>query len=224
MPDHLPVRDEWERLKATIHTQGGEPKTEAEIVEADRALFMNIGLLAISWGELESAIDDWIELVHEHFGGSAIEADRPRTSLKRKLAYLRKFISSAKGSGAQKQDYLSFLKEIAAGSEYRHDVIHSAYRRVNSGDGTAELRRRLHKGHAKYREIEIDSAQVGVAAILAQRQAIHAVKITMTFWESLIEREISASEQTPNATRLSLPIPQAFRRFLALASRPFSKR
>jgi len=57
----------------------------------DEHFFAAIGWLTISWAHVEAGVDFAIDVIHRCLGGIEIEREMPRTSIYRKLRYIRKW-------------------------------------------------------------------------------------------------------------------------------------
>jgi hypothetical protein len=89
----------------------------------DEAFFAAIGRLTISWAHIEAGIDGAVAIIHQCFGGKQIETDPPRTSLYRKLRYIRKWAKTVPVPIFQESAGV-LMGEIEKAAELRHDIIH----------------------------------------------------------------------------------------------------
>jgi hypothetical protein len=109
----------------------------------DEAFFGAIGRLAISWAQIELGLDCAIDIIHRFLGGQKIQQIPPKTSLFRKLQYIREWTPNVPEptfcTSARK-----LLDQIEAASETRHDIIHGIIIEHVEGSGEAQMVRLIH--------------------------------------------------------------------------------
>jgi len=88
-------------------------------------LFRAIGEVTVSWSYLETAVDAWIDAIWFSWGGQALGIERPRTSLGRKLDFIRKWYGGEEKWPVLFPDLLKLtVDRIDRLSDHRHLIIH----------------------------------------------------------------------------------------------------
>lgn len=88
-------------------------------------IFHSIGRLVYHWSWLETIIDLCILIIRDRVDGADILGEAPRTSLARKINFLRDAFKKLPIFEDKKDAYLDWINQVKGASEFRHDVIHS---------------------------------------------------------------------------------------------------
>jgi hypothetical protein len=84
-----------------------------------------IGYLTIAWAFLESALDTWIDAIHEKWDGRNLNLELPRTAFHRKIAYIREWHTSYPHGPDIFPDIPRILDNLTRLSDDRHWISHS---------------------------------------------------------------------------------------------------
>jgi hypothetical protein len=143
----------------------------------DEAFFAAIGRLAISWAQVEAGIDGAVAIIHQCFGGKHIETDPPRTSLYRKLRYIRKWAKTVPVPIFQESAGV-LMGEIEKAAELRHDIIHGFMVQKEDGSGEAEMIR-LIRGPTfdNQKRFTVTTVQIMLAAAEASKLATKSIRL-----------------------------------------------
>ena len=144
----------------------------------DEEFFAAIGRLTISWAQIELGLDCAIDIIHRFLGGKQIDPEAPRTSLYRKLNYIRKWVKTAPEptfrNGVEK-----LMNDIEGAAETRHDLIHGIIIEQEEGSGEAKMVRVLHRAkqppEKKY--YEVTTIQILQAAVDAGKLGTRSLKM-----------------------------------------------
>ncbi|QPC90305.1 hypothetical protein [Mesorhizobium sp. INR15] len=180
--------------------------------------YASIGMLVVAWAEAESAIDALIDVAYDHYNGHAIDAERPRTALARKMSFCRKFIRCVSETEKIAQSYLVHFDHLGTDADYRHDVVHSAYLEILEEQGRASITRLIKASSQKpmRKTVEIDSQTIVKIAIMTQRRAVLVFTLANDLLEIALARGPIADARTPMLTRRFPPIRKAYERLRAL--------
>jgi hypothetical protein len=158
--------------------------------------FACIGRLAVAWAHLEVGLEMMVSITR-NLGGSEIEPERPK-ALNRKLKYLRKYFNSIKSPDIGIQNYARLFDEIAAKSDFRHDIIHGALVERAAGEGNTKLVRILHvENRLDPKPIQVDSHAILQAAKEAEALASKTLKWGDEMSDRLRELARQAGVQIP---------------------------
>jgi hypothetical protein len=146
--------------------------------KADEEFFAAIGRLTISWAEIELGLDCAVDIIHRFLGGQEIETEAPRTSLYRKIRYIRKW-TRAVPEPTFRNAVPVLLDEIETAAEVRHDLIHGVVLEMTEGTGEAEMVRVLHSKanlpEKKY--FKVATVEILRAAVAASKLATRSLKM-----------------------------------------------
>jgi hypothetical protein len=144
---------------------------------AAEEFFAAIGRLTISWAHIEAGLDCGIEVAHKILGGNRIEAEFPRTSLHRKLRYLRKWSATIPEPIFQK-NVTDLMDDIERSAETRHNLIHGFMVAHAEELGEAEMVRIIHTSERSYdkRQYKVTTTQILEAAVAANKLAGRALR------------------------------------------------
>lgn len=136
----------------------------------DEAFFAAIGRLTISWAYIEAGLDISIDVIHRCLGGSRIELQAPRTSLYRKLSYIRKWAKTVP-EPIFRESAQVLADAIEKAAETRHDIIHGFVVQHVEGAGEAEMIRLLHGSTppARQKRYRVTTTQILKAAVEANK-------------------------------------------------------
>jgi hypothetical protein len=188
--------------------------------------YASIGMLVVAWAETEGAIDALIDVAYDHYNGHAVEVERPRTALGRKLRFCRKFIRAVSATDKIAQSYLIQFDQLGKDADYRHDVVHSAYIEILEELGEASITRLVNRGSQdpKRKIVKIDAQTIVKNAIMTQRRAIVIYKLATDLLEAAISRGPLSDAQAPMPVRRFLPIQIAYGRLRALVQSLVARR
>jgi hypothetical protein len=135
----------------------------------DEEFFGAIGRLTISWAQIEFGLDCAIDIVHQFLGGQSIDSTAPRTSLYRKIEYLRKWGRTIPEPTLR--DALPvLLTEIETSSVTRHDLIHGVILKMEEGTGEAEMARIIHsRSSFEKKYFKVTTVEILRAAVAADK-------------------------------------------------------
>jgi hypothetical protein len=166
-------------------------------------LFSRIGELTVTWAFVEFAVDLCISEIHENWGGTDVEPDKPRTAFNRKITYLRAWYKARHNAVLFPQFDLTIdMLELA--NEHRQNFIHGMHESILTfpTSGAATLLRTLHKGrHAWVR------TTYSLADMRLLRRHMLALAIFMgSFWEILRNDPVLANEADESLSKLFVEI------------------
>jgi len=142
----------------------------------DEQFFAAIGRLTISWAEIELGLDCAVDIIHRFLGGDKIDAEAPRTSLYRKMKYIRKW-SKTIPEQTFREAVPILLDQIASAAETRHDMIHGIVVSMEEGTGEAEMVRLIHSAtkptDKKY--FKVTTKDILTAAVAASKLATRSL-------------------------------------------------
>jgi hypothetical protein len=141
----------------------------------DEEFFGAIGRLTISWARIELGLDCAIDVVHQFLGGKNIISTAPKTSLYRKIEYLRKWGKTIP-EPTFRDALPALLAEIETAAETRHDLIHGVIVKMKEGTGEAEMARIIHSHSPSKAPFEKKYFKVTTLEIL--RTAVAADKLS----------------------------------------------
>jgi hypothetical protein len=122
-------------------------------------------------------LDCAIDIIHRFLGGKQIDREAPRTSLFRKLNYIRKWAKTAP-EATFRVAVQKLMNDIEAASETRHDLIHGIIIEQEEGSGEAKMVRLLHRtappGKKYY---EVTTVQILRAAVAAGKLGGRSLKM-----------------------------------------------
>jgi hypothetical protein len=144
----------------------------------DQEFFAAIGRLTISWAQIELGLDCAIDIIHRFLGGKQIDPEAPRTSLSRKLNYIRKWAKTSP-EPTFRDAVQKLMNDIEAAAEARHDLIHGIIIEQEEGSGEAKMVRLLHRAARppgkKY--YEVTTVQILRAAVAAGKLGGRSLKM-----------------------------------------------
>jgi hypothetical protein len=133
-----------------------------------------LGRLTISWARIELGLDCAIDIVHQFLGGQNISSTAPKTSLYRKIEYLRRWGKTIP-EPTFRDALPSLLAEIETASETRHDLIHGVILKMEEGTGEAEMARIIHSRNPskpfEKKYFRITTLEILTAAVAAEKLA-----------------------------------------------------
>jgi hypothetical protein len=136
----------------------------------DEEFFGALGRLTISWARIELGLDCAVDVVHHVLGGQKISSTAPKTSLYRKIEYLRRWAKTVP-EPTFRDATPALLAEIEAAAETRHDMIHGVIIKMERGTGEAEMARIIHSRNISkpfekkyFRVTTLDILRAAVAA------------------------------------------------------------
>src|SRR5258708_7134098 len=109
----------------------------------DQDFFAALGRLTISWARIEVGLDCAVDVAHNVLYGQKIASTAPKTSLDRKIEYLRRW-SKTVPEPTFRNGVPILLAEIEGAAETRNDLIHGAIVKMVQGTGEAEMARIIH--------------------------------------------------------------------------------
>jgi hypothetical protein len=135
----------------------------------DEAFFAAIGRLTISWAYIEAGLDFSVDVIHRCLGGMAVEPEAPKTSLFRKLRYIRKWAKTAP-EPTFRDSVAKLLEAIEKAGDLRHDIIHGFVVEQMDGSGEAEMIRLLHHTTSvSQKRYRVTTTQILKAAVEANK-------------------------------------------------------
>jgi hypothetical protein len=143
----------------------------------DVEFFGAIGRLTISWAQIEFGLDCAIDIVHQFLGGQNIISTAPKTSLYRKIEYLRRWGNTIPEPTFR--DALPvLLDEIESSSVTRHDLIHGVILKMEQGTGEAEMARLIHnRSSVEKKYFKIQTVEILRAAVAADKLAGRSLRM-----------------------------------------------
>jgi hypothetical protein len=133
--------------------------------------FAAIGRLTISWAQIELGLDCSIDIIHRFLGGQKIAREAPRTSLYRKIEYIRKWAKTIP-EPTFRSAVPALLDRIETAAEIRHDLIHGIIVKQEEGTGEAEMVRLIHSATKP-----VDKKYYKVTTVQILRAAVAAGKL-----------------------------------------------
>jgi hypothetical protein len=86
-------------------------------------LFLAVGQMTVTWAYLEATIDACLDAIRQPTGGNVRALQLPRTSLSRKLEFLREWYMRRDDAAEHFPGFPEVLTTIAEGSEFRDALI-----------------------------------------------------------------------------------------------------
>lgn len=109
-------------------------------------LFRSIGEVTVTWTFLEVSLELWLDLLWSAWGGDRLGLERPRTSMGRKLDFIKSWYKSDARFEVLFPDLIEMtVNKIDILSDHRHLIIHGMSQDIarfpESGTTTLELRK-----------------------------------------------------------------------------------
>lgn len=89
-----------------------------------KTLFLAVGEMTVTWAYLEAVLDQCIDAICEIWGGKELGIEIPRTSLSRKLEFMREWHKRYPKASSLFPDLPARLNTVGEGSDFRHALIH----------------------------------------------------------------------------------------------------
>jgi hypothetical protein len=147
----------------------------------DEDFFAAIGRLTISWARIELGLDCAVDVVHHVLGGQKINATAPKTSLYRKIEYLRRWAKTVP-EPTFRDALPPLLAEIEEASVTRNDLIHGVVLKMDEGTGEAQMARIIHGyGHSdppfEKKYFKVTTIDILKAAVAADKLSNRSVRL-----------------------------------------------
>jgi len=128
----------------------------ADVQQAyDKYLYTSLGMLTVSWTQLESVLD-FVNLAIV----AELKGERHPVSLKAKVRLIRKAHTKVARLSPLREEALSLMGDIVTLSERRHDLIHGRVVSDQPG-GLKEFERLLHEnGGVQIRRVTYEPSQI----------------------------------------------------------------
>jgi hypothetical protein len=137
----------------------------------DEEFFAAIGRLTISWAQIELGLDCAIDIIHRFLGGQEIDPETPRTSLYRKMKYIRRWAKTVP-EPTFRNSIPDLMDAIESAAEARHDIIHGAVIEQEENTGEAKMVRLIHSAMKP-----VDKRYYNVTTVEIMRAAVEAGKL-----------------------------------------------